>query len=259
MNSKQLILILLALLLLLTTGVVLAQQPGPPRGVEREAPEREVTILEREVVAPGVVNATVAIPAEADTYIASERPNRNFGRDALFLGFNNVGDRYGAQRPLLRFDIAGNIPAGVVVDKAWLQLRLSFASPPDDDPMPTVVRGLLESWNEETVTWSNQPTWGDIYAQAPVGSAHEWYEWEITDLVRAWEEGTLANHGLEIIGDEEIQERERAFYSRETTTDYYPRLLVTYTDAGDTEPPVTLVDRRSWSPSRTSRPPSKIG
>jgi hypothetical protein len=188
------------------------------------------------------MNVTVEIPAGADTYLASERPNRNFGDDALFLGYNNVGDQFGAQRPLLQFDLAGQIPPGAIVTDARMLLRLSFSAPTDDEPMPTVVRNLTSAWDEDAVTWSTQPTWGDVYTSTAVGSAHTWYEWEITELAQSWENGSVANHGLELIGDEAIQERERAFYSRETTTAYYPRLLVTYTQSGDTEPPEVSVD-----------------
>jgi hypothetical protein len=47
---------------------------------------------------------------------------------------------------------------------------------------------------------------------------------------------------MEIIGDERVQQRERAFYSRETANRLYPRLVVDYTDFSDGEPPVVTVD-----------------
>ena len=211
MKARHLFLLLLSFVV--TTGLALAQTE-PPRGGDREAPDREATVLSRETREPGVVNVTIAIPAEADSYIASARPNRNFGNGALYLGYNNVGDQFGAQRSLLRFNVDGNLPAGAVVDEARLQLRLYFASPADDDAMPTVLRALIEGWEEDTVTWNNQPAWGDVYDETDVGTAYTWYEWEITELVQEWEEDSLANNGVEIIGDEAIQQRERAFYAR---------------------------------------------
>ena len=265
-RGKQIIIVLLVVLM--TTGLALAQQPGPPREVEREAPAREPAVLAREEAAPGVTSVLLEIPPVADSYIASERPDRNFGDDALFLGYNNVGDQYGAQRPLLRFDLAGPIPPGGIITDARLRLRLSFSSPTGDEPMATVLRNLQAPWDEDTVTWNNQPAWGEIYTGTIVGSAHTWYEWEITGLAREWEEGTLPNHGLEIIGDEAIQQRERAFYSRETTTAYYPHLLVTYVQSDDTEPPQVAVDdlppfvprtfNVSWSGSDQGDPPTGI-
>jgi hypothetical protein len=50
------------------------------------------------------------------------------------------------------------------------------------------------------------------------------------------------NHGVELIGDETVQKRERAFNSRETPTVLFPRLVVRFTEDVDTEPPVVTVD-----------------
>jgi hypothetical protein len=47
---------------------------------------------------------------------------------------------------------------------------------------------------------------------------------------------------VEIEGDENVQQRERAFYSRETTTALYPRLVVSYTVVNDTQAPQVTVD-----------------
>ena len=52
----------------------------------------------------------------------------------------------------------------------------------------------------------------------------------------------LANQGVEVEGDENVQQRERTFYSRETTTAYYPRLVVTYRVTNDSQPPDITVD-----------------
>jgi hypothetical protein len=64
----------------------------------------------------------------------------------------------------------------------------------------------------------------------------------VTDLVADWVNGTYPNQGMEIIGDERIQNRERAFYSRETGTALYPQLVVNYTHSNDAQPPDVSVD-----------------
>lgn len=243
-------LLLLVAFVLALGGDVAAQEDEPgtpevgePRLLERETPEREPRVVERPVTPEGTTNTIVVLPAEADTYIASEWPQQNFGEDGLYLGYDLEGDfSFGAERILIRFDIAGNIPAGAVVNDARLQLYLNFSSPSDDVPMPTVLREIHSAWGEDTVTWDLEPTWGDVRGQAEVDSASGWYEWEITGLVADWVGGAVANHGCEIIGDEAIQERERVFYSREAPNTLYPRLVVDYTDLDDTEPPVVTVD-----------------
>jgi hypothetical protein len=105
-----------------------------------------------------------------------------------------------------------------------------------------VLRRTASPWDEYTITWNGEPAWGEIRATADVGAALDWYAWDVTDLVADWTAGVHPNYGVEIIGDEQVQQRERAFYARETTTDFYPRLLVDYTDYDDSSPPAVYVD-----------------
>lgn len=261
---------LTALLVLLLSGVAwpgIAQETPapPPRNTERTAPDRQPIIVEQEVLADKM-NTVVIIPADADTYIASERPNENFGSDALFLGYNLVGDNnFGAQRMLLHFDVAGNIPDDAIINEAALRLHLSFSSPVNDNPMGTVLRRLASPWHEYTVTWNTEPAWTSVDKTAYVGSELTWYEWDITDVVADWATAVYPNDGLEIIGDETVQQRERAFYSRETNTSLYPQLVVNYTVIIDHEPPIVTVSalpefsRRHFTVSWTGTDPGGSG
>jgi hypothetical protein len=221
-----------------TPGVVDELQ----RGLQREAPLREPRVLHEEVSASGLLNQVVELPPVADAYIASERPNQNFGADSLYLGFNNIGDRFGAQRILIRFDVGANVPDGATINNARLRLRVAFSSPPDDATMNTVLRRVASNWSETGVTWNLEPAWTGVDAQAGVGSALDWYEWDVTDITAGWVDGAYPNYGMLIIGDERVQQRERAFYSRETTTDFFPRLVVDYTVVTDDEPPIVTVN-----------------
>ena len=63
----------------------------PPRGAFRSAPQRQPVILSRPADATVTTGTLIALPAEADSYIASNRPNQNFGSDALYLGYNLAG------------------------------------------------------------------------------------------------------------------------------------------------------------------------
>lgn len=211
------------------------------RNLERRAPSRAPRYLLQEQVSAAQMRTVVELPAVADSYIASARPEQNFGGDSLYLGYSQLGDGFGAERLMVRFDIAANIPANATINSARLRLRLAFSSPTADAAMPTVLRRLASHWNESTVTWNREPSWTDIDDRTSVGSALDWYEWEVRDQVAGWVSGT-ANHGVEIIGDERLQERERAFYSRETNTNFFPRLVVDYTVVQDDEPPTISVD-----------------
>lgn len=248
---------LLTGVLVLLRGAAYAQETEPPpRDIEREAPEREPVILETRILSSGIQATLFEVPAAADAYIASGRPNQNFEDDALFLGYNAVGDQFGAQRILLRFDVDSFIPENAVIHNADLRLRLNFATPSDDTPMPTLLRRLASDWTEDEVTWNTEPTWAEIRDDTTeVSAVLAWYSWDITTLVDDWLDGTHPNYGVEIIGDEDIQERERTFYSRETPTDYFPRLVIEYTVSDDSQPPIVTVDdlpsysRRSFTVS----------
>lgn len=237
---------LIVLLMLVLLGPVLpaaAQEPEPPepgRSAAPVAPERTPTVLETRTLSPAEVRTIIEFAPNADAYIASGRPNSNFGAaTGLFLGYN-LADGYGAERVLVRFDGVGTIPAGSIINSARLRLYLGNSNPPGDVPMNTVLRRLASSWSESGVTWNTQPTWGGIRASTDVGSATGWYEWDITSLVEDWVQGDHPNHGVEIIGDERVQQRERIFYARETPTNLYPRLVVDF--SADTLPPIVTVN-----------------
>ena len=134
------------------------------------------------------------------------------------------------------------MPDTAVINSATLRLNLSFASPADDVPMGTVVRRVASDWAEDTVTWNTEPTWTAVDSTSDVGSAITYYDWPVTELVQGWHTDLYPNYGLEIIGDETIQQRERAFYSRETTSELYPILFVEYTTTDDVTAPDTAVD-----------------
>jgi hypothetical protein len=213
----------------------------PPRDGDGEAPEREPVVVEQEVLPDGSIHTIVEMPAVADSYIASNRPTQNFGNDALFLGYDLEGDNFGAERILVRFDVAGFVPSQAIINSAELELYLVFSSPYPDSPMGTILRRTASSWGEYTVTWNQEPAWGEIRASADVGDVEQYYTWDVTGLIDDWLTGAQPNYGMEIIGDERVQERERAFYSREAAQNF-PLLRVDYTVVQDTLPPIVTVN-----------------
>ncbi len=214
--------------------------PPPRSPIAGPAPEHQPVLLGTTGLPNGVTATIAEIPSAADAYIASGRPDQNFGSEALFLGYD-LSDGFGAERMLLRFDLS-TIPANAVVQDARLRLYLINGTPASDAAMGTIVRRLASNWTQSTVTWNTEPTWASIRDESSVGVAPGWYEWNITDLTTAWVHDALANQGVEVEGDENVQQRERAFYSRETGTAFYPRLVVTYSVTDDQTPPVVSVN-----------------
>jgi hypothetical protein len=215
----------------------------PARTTVAPAPTRAPVVRAGRVGPQGTTSIVVELSPIADAYIASRRSDQNLGHGPhLFLGYNLEDEHFGAERVLVRFFVHGNIPADAEIHDARLRLYVSHVDPAGDAPMGTLVRRSASYWSEDDVTWDAEPAWGGIRATADVPGAVGWMEWDVTGLVADWVDGTYPDYGLEIIGDEAVEQRERVFYARETSTELHPRLIIDYTDVTDDQPPVVDVD-----------------
>lgn len=243
---------ILALVLLGQAAGARAQEPDslppPVRDGLFPAPEREPVVTVGALdEGSGKVQAQLIIAPAADAYIASNRATSNFGStNALYVGYDAVAG-FGAERLLMRFNIS-SLPSAAVIEGARVRLYLSRARPDNDSAMDTRLIRLGSSWSETTVTWNSEPARAEEYARTNVGTTSGWYEWDVTSLVRKWHANELPNYGFEIYGDERPNlGRERTFYSRETSTDFYPRLVIDYLQ--DTTPPTaTVASLATYSP-----------
>ncbi len=227
------------------TPIALAQDVPdvPTRAASRQpAPDRQPTVLRRDAEPDGALNTVVELPAIADAYIASGRPDDNKGSGPLYLGYSDDGsDSFGAQRILLRFNV-DSIPDTANINDARVRLYLFGARPSDDGDMRTVMRRLDSEWDEFLVTWNTEPAWAAVRDDTFVGSTPQFYEWEITDLVESWVAGEFPNYGIEIEGDERpAPARERYFRARNNDR-FFPRLIVDYDESSDERAPQVSVE-----------------
>ena len=264
--------VMLALLLLVAGSITpAAQGPPPPEFQETEvgsaveaaetlvpydqtdavlAAELEPRILEQNVL-PNAIQTVIEIPIAQDTYIASNKPNQNFGgAHELRVGWDGTASADGALRAFLYFDVARYIPSQAIIHTAHLrgyQYRVE-----DNSAMLFRGRHLLDSWDEMLVTWnSHQPNWGSVTGETWIPTSVGWIEHDLTPLVSEWHHGTHPNHGLFVQGDETPSlGRQRFFYSLNAQNGLYPRLIVDYSVSTDTTPPVVTVNALpAWSPS----------
>jgi hypothetical protein len=107
--------------------------------------------------------------------------------------------------------------------------------------MNAQIRHLVSGWNEFEVTWDNhEPDWGSVDTSVGIGTNTGWVEWDITQLAQRWQNGSEANDGLIILGNENPGEQQRAFWSRNAANGQHPQLVVDYSQAApDREPPRT--------------------
>jgi hypothetical protein len=214
------------------------------------------------------VSGLMALPAVAGTETAILPPTRdttliesaagglgNGAGPALFVGRTSqqVGGR---RRALLHFDVAGAIPAGMLVTWAELSLVLTPSNP---GPALLRLRRVLADWGEGAsatgggggapaapgdATWIHT-FWPDAFWSLPGGdfaasSSAEAvvtgpgpYLWGPTPAlvadVQAWLDDPDGNFGWILIGDEESPSTAKRFHSREAGDPaVHPVLVVEY-------------------------------
>lgn len=184
---------------------------------------------------PDAGSRRITVTAGADTYIWRAEPQQNFGADTRVRVDYSDGQTSGSglmpMQGLVRFDVAGALPAGAAITRAELRLRLT------DSGNGFRLHRMLVPWGELTATWSGfgegidddgieataDPDFitGD-YLTEPATAGY--LTIEVTDAVRAWAAGQ-ANHGWALLplGDDKL-----LIESFEGTT-LRPELVIDYT------------------------------
>jgi hypothetical protein len=244
---KQLTPLLAVLLLsLLVSGVFAQDGPAAAEGAPIFV-EDEFSATPEEVAAP---NGQITIRAGRDTFVSSADPNRNYGSNqTIRFGFTQTGFR--ATRPMFFFDVTA-VPSGARISRADFQVYLSANTDPVRD-RGYAAHPLTSTWQESFVTWNNQPGWGAEMGRGTLGNTPGWQTVTVTNLVRNWQSNPGGNNGLILVGDERPDQNfERSYFSKESTTNLFPRLVVTFDTSVDDRAPtanVTQPSAGSWSPA----------
>jgi hypothetical protein len=227
-----------------------------PRPIEnRPSPRARIALLLIAMLAviglatahAGVV--TVACSRDNTLFQDAEGDTSNGSGPAFFAGRNNQGL---ARRALVRFDLLGVVPAGVILDDAVLQLEVTSA--PDAITRSIALHRVLADWGEGTssssggggapatpgdATWLHTSYPSQFWSQPggdfePTPSAAtlvgdvDTYTWTGPAL-RADVEGWLANpetnFGWLLLGDETAARTVRRFESRESATPAFRPVL----------------------------------
>lgn len=188
------------------------------------------------------------------------------GAGSYFFAGNTIGA--GLRRGLVRFDVAGNLPAGATVTAATLQLSMSRTF--SGDPFAVSLHPTLADWGEGTsaaggpegmggaaasgdATWihtfSGSGLWtspgGDFFAAASATtlvSATGPYAWGSTAAmvadVQGWLDDPASNYGWTVLGEENLLRTAQRFNSRENPAPAaVPVLCVAATGGGLVEIP----------------------
>jgi hypothetical protein len=140
---------------------------------------------------------TMKVWADSDSYIdvlgEEIEGDENHGNEGcLKIGRMLHVDHIYHSYILIKFNL-NEIPNDAVITKAIL-----WMTPLEGGLQQLEVARIIDPWNEETVTWNNQP-------RTPTGphipnlNDPQLYFWNITSLFNHWWTGTIDNYGIKII------------------------------------------------------------
>jgi hypothetical protein len=193
-------------------------------------------------------------PARDNTIYAESDTLSNGAGQRLFAGESGLGD---ARRALIKFDLAGLIYTGAVIDSVVLRMNVVQTQPGSH---LVVLYRLLADWGEGTTvapggegggglaspgsaTWLQRfylapaALWtnpggdhGPASSSRPVGAAgaYTWRSAGMKNDVTFWLANPGQNFGWEILGDESAAASAKAFASRQNNTASVRPLLTVY-------------------------------
>lgn len=154
--------------------------------------------------------------------------NQNFG-DAwtVYVGYEPAGN---ILRAFLQFNLS-NLPSTAVVIDADLGLYY-FSSLPSM-PSSIGVHQVTETWLEDFITWNNQPSSSsvaEIIMSIPADGTFDFIYWNIADLAKGWQDGSISNYGILLRDTDESTIRARKYFysSDHYDANQHPKLVVDY-------------------------------
>ena len=209
------------------------------------------------LLATAVFASEVNIPADRDTTLIEDAEGdvANGSGPNLFVGLTNQA-AHGIRRGLLRFDVAGALPANAVIDGIVLRLYQNSSNP---EPGTVTLHRVLDDWGEgkssktggrgapaepDDATWLHtfydHRHWShpgghyipDVNTTAVVNDKNL-YIWKSTDSlvndVRLWLHEAKRNYGWLLMGDENTRGSVKRFASREAAdSNQHPMLTIEY-------------------------------
>ena len=170
------------------------------------------------------------IESIADAHVIEGFPISNYGDiDCMRAGYDElVGvSEDKTARSLVFFELS-KIPSGAAINSATLRLRLVESQGASVRRTVTTYR-VSADWSEIMVTWDSAPAHQEAYGDTHILHGDwDWHEFDVTDLVKAWLDGTYPNYGIMIRGPETTgwDAAWRGFSTREGL--YPPQLVVDY-------------------------------
>ncbi|MDJ0911354.1 MAG: DNRLRE domain-containing protein [Woeseiaceae bacterium] len=183
---------------------------------------------------PGTMVLQPDETTSADAYIWSWYKNTNFGNDDEIWVCDDGNNSFCTG--LFAFDVA-QVPRGSRILSATLSLHHKSGSGTD---VPISAHRITQAWDEASATWNRREAgtdWNTVggdfdstaVATTNVGPASDRrYEWDITQLVQGWSDGSYTDYGVALTAESGGSEGETFYTSADPDPTRRPRLTVSY-------------------------------
>lgn len=168
------------------------------------------------------------------TYVNGNWPSDNYSAtDYLHAGVGSVTSKQNLT--LIQFSLA-QIPAGSVISSATMRLY-SYNNDSYRAETTLLAKRNTSAFTASVVTYTTRPATTDANQGTCTDSGYDtWFEWNITEIARAWVTGT-SNLGLTIIQSGTAIERVKCF---KKSGEFMPQLVVDYMEPTPPGPPIGL-------------------
>lgn len=136
----------------------------------------------------------VIINPTKDTYVDPYDEDRNFGNTTELWVNSSETDGYG-NRVYIYFPYT--LSPGTFIAEA--ELTMHQVSLEGEGPGYIRAHRILNSWDENTVTWNTRPGITGWYDSQLYDTHSNILHWDVTDILIDWREGS-ANHGIALTG-----------------------------------------------------------
>jgi RHS repeat-associated protein len=186
-------------------------------------------------VYPVTIDPTQTVTTNGDMWLQNTDPsNLHLGDTALHVGYNGTS----VARTYLMFP---TVLSGYKILSATLTMR-NYKSLSCAGGMVYAAR-ITSSWSTSNLSWSNQPNHTNVDfgvnndAYGYTGCAGNWANFDVTNIVAGWSDGSFANYGLKVRANTENYTPSYREYrsTNDTTANQPPKLTITY----DAKPTVT--------------------
>jgi hypothetical protein len=224
-----------------TYGSYLIVREGNHLRISLKVPEAWLNDSNRKY--PVYIDPAVSIYPSNDAELVEYSPDWNYG-SSIYLA---VQSKSGADvRAILKFSLPSYIDADSVTN-AMLQLYKDFGSTGSGDRYIEIREALHDSWDEDTITWNNQPGYrSTVLDVIRIGdSGYKYFGRDVENFINAVKNNLAGDGVLSLYVKDSSEDSPtkytQYFFSSEYSTTYRRPILYIYYTEPDTEDPTTEI------------------